>query len=215
LLAQPPTGAAQLAPALQEAIARSGLFYESHQAQWVEGRLPREALLREPQGRHSRAPPHGAGARAGLPAVASAEIAGKPAPAEMASAGVNPAVLPPDLQPLVQQQLDTAATQQILWRGEVWPGQVLDWEIEEEPRARQEGEAEEPAQWRTRLRLALPRLGDVAATLQLTPLGVSIALEVPQAAAAAMRDRRGELAGALSAAGVPLLGFAVGSHGTP
>ncbi|MBS3936823.1 MAG: hypothetical protein KGZ43_11685, partial [Sulfuritalea sp.] len=55
LLAQPPQaqGAAQLAQALGKAVAQSGLFYESHQAQWVGGRLPLAALLREPQGQHS------------------------------------------------------------------------------------------------------------------------------------------------------------------
>lgn len=45
LLAQAPQTGAELAPALGKAVAQSGLFYEAHQAQWVAGKLPLEALL--------------------------------------------------------------------------------------------------------------------------------------------------------------------------
>ena len=45
-----------LAQLLQQAIAESGLFYESHQACWLDGQHPKEALLREPHGLHSRLP---------------------------------------------------------------------------------------------------------------------------------------------------------------
>lgn len=48
--------AAQLAPALKEAIANSGMFYEAHQVQWVEGKKSFTELLREPQGQHFRQP---------------------------------------------------------------------------------------------------------------------------------------------------------------
>lgn len=50
LLANPPTSGAELAPALGRAVRQSGLFYESHQAQWIGGRLPVTQLLAEPQG---------------------------------------------------------------------------------------------------------------------------------------------------------------------
>ncbi|WP_051240767.1 flagellar hook-length control protein FliK [Tepidiphilus margaritifer] len=39
----------QLATALQGSLQRSGLFYESHLAQWAQGRYPLEALRAEPQ----------------------------------------------------------------------------------------------------------------------------------------------------------------------
>jgi hypothetical protein len=54
LLNTPPATAgavAQLAPLLRQALAQSGLFYESHQAQWLSGKVDAAALLREPQGR--------------------------------------------------------------------------------------------------------------------------------------------------------------------
>lgn len=49
LMASPLAGTAQLAQALQDAIGRSGLFYESHVAEWAEGKRSLSDLLREPQ----------------------------------------------------------------------------------------------------------------------------------------------------------------------
>ncbi|MCC2962014.1 flagellar hook-length control protein FliK [Massilia sp. IC2-278] len=40
---------AQLASQLQQAIAKSGLFYESHVAEWAEGKRPLSELMGEPQ----------------------------------------------------------------------------------------------------------------------------------------------------------------------
>jgi hypothetical protein len=53
LLSQPPINSSQLAPVLADAVKSSGLFYESHQAQWATGRLPLTQLLQEPQAQHS------------------------------------------------------------------------------------------------------------------------------------------------------------------
>lgn len=49
LMSSSATGTAPLAQALQEAIAQSGLFYESHVAQWAQGKRSLAELLREPQ----------------------------------------------------------------------------------------------------------------------------------------------------------------------
>lgn len=46
----PKTGA-DLAPVLKQALTQSGVFYEAHQARWVAGQLPTDALRQEPQGR--------------------------------------------------------------------------------------------------------------------------------------------------------------------
>ncbi len=57
LLAQPPQAqgaAVLLAPTLEKAVTQSGMFYESHQAQWVTGKLPLAQLLQEPQGQMSQ-----------------------------------------------------------------------------------------------------------------------------------------------------------------
>ncbi len=48
---------AQLASRLQATIGQSGLFYESHLAEWAEGTRPMSELLREPQSTRAPAPP--------------------------------------------------------------------------------------------------------------------------------------------------------------
>lgn len=50
-----PDQAATLAPVLKEALVKSGVFYEAHQARWVVGNLSTENLRQEPQGRLSPA----------------------------------------------------------------------------------------------------------------------------------------------------------------
>ena len=185
LLAQPPADARDLAPVLADAVGKSGLFYEAHQAQWVAGKLPVEALLQEPQGQHSAQ-------------ALSAQ------PANLAANAV-----PTDLKPLVQQQLDAVATQRLIWQGEVWPGQTMDWQIEREPEGHGQGtEAEQ--RWATTLRLTTPRLGQIQAALKLSDGGVRIALTAPSDATAAdLTAATPALEQALAAAGVPLLGMTV------
>lgn len=238
LLAQPPAGAAELAPALQKAVAQSGLFYESHQAQWVAGKLPTEQLLREPQGQRS-APatlaahglPGPAAETAARPATApvppptlmrtffGAEEAAAPTPAPAAAAAAATSTtaavngVPDELRPLVQQQLDAAATQRLVWHGEVWPQQTMDWEVVREDGGNRETGEEEATAWRTTLRLEMPRLGEVAASLRLTASGIHLTLTTPvDASADDLRAEAPRLAGALDAAGIPLLSFQV-RHG--
>lgn len=51
-----PDKAATLAPVLKDALVKSGVFYEAHQARWVAGNLTTENLKQEPQGRFSPPP---------------------------------------------------------------------------------------------------------------------------------------------------------------
>lgn len=166
----------ELVPLLKEALTRSGMFYESHQARWADGKLPTEALLQEPQGKLSPAAMQ-AHRQAGEEALAAAPKAGEGRPLQPPAStptpdstamGRSPAptVIPPDLTPLVQQQLDALATQNFVWQGQVWPGQNMEWAIEESP-GRDRGEEGSSEQWRTSLRLTLPNLGTISATLQL------------------------------------------------
>lgn len=204
VLPAPPQDAAELAPQLARAIAQSGLFYESHQAQWVSGRLPLEALRQEPQAQHSAS--RGAAAEA-----APAEPRGT-ATAQAAATASRGGIqsIPEPLMPLVHQQLDTLATHQLLWQGQVWPGQTMQWEIDE-PLQREGGGADgEQREWRTRLRLTLPRLGNVTAELALSPAGVALRLSAAEPATADdLRQGHGALAEALGRAGVPLTALRV------
>ncbi|KVE33335.1 flagellar hook-length control protein FliK [Burkholderia sp. TSV86] len=102
------------------------------------------------------------------------------------AAALNPATLP-----LVRQQLDLLATGQFRWIGDAWPGARLDWTIE--PDAEQRGrdraalgiEAADAGGWRTRLTLALPSLGTVAAELVLS--GECLAARLSASGASAVR----------------------------
>lgn len=49
-----PQNAGELVPILKDALSKSGMFYESHQAQWVDGKLSTTLLLQEPQGKFSK-----------------------------------------------------------------------------------------------------------------------------------------------------------------
>ncbi|MDR3482767.1 MAG: flagellar hook-length control protein FliK [Burkholderiaceae bacterium] len=49
LLAAPTTNPPKIAAVLQDSIELSGLFYESHVSQWVDGQRPLSDLLQEPQ----------------------------------------------------------------------------------------------------------------------------------------------------------------------
>lgn len=245
LLAQPPASAAELAPALQKAVAQSGLFYESHQAQWVAGKIPTEQLLHEPQGQRSApatlaahglppapaaeaasraaaAAPHAAQPAAAPPPTLIQTLFGReeaaPAPSVAATGTTAPAhaavnAVPEELRPLVQQQLDAAATQRLVWHGEVWPNQAMDWEVVREDGGGHEGGEGEATDWRTSLRLEMPRLGEVAASMRLTQAGIHLTLTTPlDASADDLRAAAPALAGALDAAGIRLLSFQV-RHG--
>lgn len=214
LLAAPPASGAPLVPLLRQALGQSGMFYESHQAQWVLNRLDTAALQREPQGQ-LRAGMQGT---AGGPAAASqastagtgAEraAAGMPAAAEEAAAP-RPTPIPERIVPLVHQQLDALATHLYVWHGQAWPGQDIEWIIED-PQDEGGGEAEAEQTWDTSLRLTLPRLGGVEARLHLTPAGVALRLRVDDEAARAALDAGGPaLAAALEAANLQLTGLVV------
>ena len=226
LLAQMPQGqnaAALLAPALGKAVTQSGVFYEAHQAQWVSGRLPLAQLLQEPQGlafdarrlrtgrrradRHDTHMPREATPTTSAAATAATTTA---ASTPQTSASQPAQSVPNELRPLVQQQLEAAASNRVFWHGEVWPRQTMEWEIEWDGEREADGSTEADARWRTALALTTPRLGRIDASLQLTAGGVRITLATPQdASAAALRAASLELAQALDAAGVPLRGFKV------
>lgn len=213
---QLPQGSTQLATALAQSVANSGMFYESHQAQWVAGKRPLQALFEEPQSAFGTARPAAESATGATtqPAQQTASTAAtlKADTAETAASATgtkaaettNPTSIPDELRPLVHQQLEAAATQRLIWHGEVWPGQTMDWEIQEEDPRKQDEEGE-PAGWNTSLRLSTPRLGKVEAQLRLSGDTLQINLSTPYGATAAdLRDGLPALSDALAAKGVLL-----------
>lgn len=160
----------ELAGQLQNALSQSGLFYESHQAQWVEGRRNVAQLMQEPQNQLS-APARTEISTGASPTQSSGTISASPLPSGHPQPLPN---IPDNLQPLVQQQLNALETRQVLWQGMVWPEQEMRWKVQEEPR--HTAARDQDAQWSSQVELNLPNLGTVAATLRLSGNSLSITL---------------------------------------
>lgn len=236
----PPAKGADLVPLLKQALSQSGMFYESHQSQWLGNQVSTQSLLAQPQGQLSpllqQAPQASAAevpthlANALVTANKLAEGAAKPTDvaAAVVSAGTEPSpanrsatmsaqLVAPDLLPLVQQQLEALASQTYVWNGQAWPGQTMRWEIVEENggQQRQDGEPEQ-APWQTRLTLTMPQLGEVRAALRISGGELTLSLSTLSNEAAIQLANGGDgLRNQMEAAGLKLSGFTVGRHGQP
>jgi hypothetical protein len=218
LLATPPNAegvtTSQLAQQLEKAIGQSGMFYEAHQAKWVAGQIPTSELLAEPQNQAAHTP-HSAEASAqgsrqqtllGWLGGEKAPIAENPTTNTPNTPATHPSAqhtLPEELRNIVQQQLDAAATQRMIWHGEVWPNQPMDWEIQRDEPERQAAGEDLKDNWTTRLALTTPRLGRVEATLELRRTGVHISILAPaDTSVEELRQSLPQLGNSLTAAGV-------------
>ena len=210
----------QLAPQLEKALTQSGMFYEAHQAKWIAGELPTEALLEEPQNQHLKESPTTAqllAAKENTPTSMLAQLFGGERSQETtanqqtaAASHLASQAVPDELRHLVQQQLDAAATQRMAWHGEVWPQQTMDWEIRRDAPERQNGQTAADDAWNTRLALTMPRLGRVEAVLELRPQGLHLAVNATNATSAAdLQQSLNALSNALEAAGIPPLSLRV------
>lgn len=183
-----PIDSKQLAVALRTALSNSGLFYESHQAQWVRGERSTAQLLIEPQNQLDRD-------------TQSLDKLG----AQLAQQGKADAGLPiaKELVSLVQQQLHTLETHQLTWTGSVWPGQQMQWEIQGQPE--QDISLPDERQWSTEMELALPKLGDVHARLVFSQGEVTLTLQAADANSVTLLSRHlSGLGMTLAEAGIPL-----------
>lgn len=235
-IASAPPGTAQdLLPLLKQALSQSGMFYESHQAEWVDGRMTKAELLQEPQGKLP--PTHPARGPLATDNTAAQEPQSKVLPgqagtvsrppvestpaADLSNLRINTAAQPAQVtqltqlvateaMPLVQQQLEALATQNFSWHGQVWPGQEMRWEIEEDAARREQGNDEASGNWQTRLRLSLPNLGEVEARIRLQGNQISLILaadnsgtqELLRTSTEALRSQLDEAGLALASVGV-------------
>jgi hypothetical protein len=183
----------ELARALHQALADSGLFYESHLARWVARDYPASALEREPQAKWPV-----------VATVAGDDAVPTPVLATLTEASAQ----------VLTRQLDALDTRALVWVGEVWPGQRASVAFEEEREAVQDGEAEGeragPGSWRTRIALDLPSLGRVEATLSLRGEALDLRLEAPRGETRArLAEAREALATTLDGTRLALRQFAV------
>lgn len=130
-----------------------------------------------------------------------------PAPGQAAARVAEP------LMPMVHQQLEVLASQQMSWAGQLWQGAAMHWEITHPDRDGQGNQADDddPAHaWRSTLRLQLPQMGEVNARLTLGAKGLSLEIAGSDAdSVARMRAASDALVQALQAGGVEVLSLQV------
>ncbi|HEU4844812.1 MAG TPA: flagellar hook-length control protein FliK, partial [Burkholderiaceae bacterium] len=184
----------QLAQRLQATLSHSGLFYESHVADWVKGERSLSELMQEPQMQRQQQASADSGARA------------------LASG--------PDLSAalMINQQLHAHEQARVQWQGEAWPGQPMQWEVRREQRDgggqhAPEGQDGQPEQvWRSGVRFRFPLLGQVAATVTLVGDQVQVQVQTDSdQSAVTLRAYAGQLEQAMAAAGAPLSSLTIGA----
>lgn len=102
-VAPDPAGSPPSAQALHQAVAESGVFYESHLQQWCEGKRPLEAVKREPPARE--------------PGIEAGEMARVPSDTRLA---------------VVREQLQALDFGKLCWQGQAWPHQEIELAISED-----------------------------------------------------------------------------------
>lgn len=198
-----PPDSAKLREGLQRALGDSGLFYESHVAEWASGKRPLQDLQREPQMQRHAALQGGQHS----PLEAAAKLAAGP---DLAAAQ------------MINQQLHTQEQGKVLWQGEAWPGQPMQWLVEREQqrdgggqdgrRDGRDGDAE--TVWRSGVRFRFPLLGKVGANVTLVGDQVHIAIQSDsEGSADTLRAWASTLQQALDAAGAPLASLAIKAEG--
>ncbi len=120
---------------------------------------------------------------------------------------VKPAGITPDNSQTIHLQLNALEQNRYAWQGELWPGQRMEWEIEEEQnKGGQNNQADaDLASWNSTVRFELPNLGRVSATIHLSGGHVQMRVAAASADTAGKLRAHGKaLAQALGDAGSPL-----------
>ena len=186
LLAQAPADPARLAAQLKDAIGASGLFYESHLAEWSAGKRTLTELQREPQMQR--------------------ELPTQREPQMQRGLTTDTSTADPAATRLINLQLACQEQGRIAWQGQLLPGQDLAWQIS---RDRQGSGAHAGAEnpdppWRSALRLRFAALGEIGATVVLAGDQLHIALQAGSSdIGSVLRARSDELRRALEACGNP------------
>jgi hypothetical protein len=209
LLAEPTTDASLLGRMLQQGLRESGLFYESHLARWFGGDYPLEEILREPQGRLS-------------PRLAQAEEQAGTPDDELVRAGIrtgstegmealfkkvgtsmaHEGIADQRTLPMVSEQLSALQSGQLLFRGDLFPGQRLEWTVAEREAGRNRSGGRERS-WETSVTITLPLLGEVTALLTLDGTRVAVKVRAENGATVPILEAgRARLAEQLEGAGL-------------
>lgn len=185
IAAAPTADTQKIADGLQHAIDKSGMFYESHLAEWAGGERPLAELKGEPQMATGRQAMEAV--RQGVPA--------DPATAQ-----------------LISQQLATQEQGRVSWQGQLWPGQAMQWDITRDgpDGGGHGGDRETTAPWRSQLTLRFAALGEMKANIVMSGDQVHIRLQAgTDASGQLLRTHAARLQEALAAAGTPAATLAI------
>ncbi|SNS61671.1 hook-length control protein FliK [Noviherbaspirillum humi] len=196
-----PANVGKVAEALHHAVESSGAFYESHVAEWVQGRRPLEAIKQEPQARFTQdapvpdvpeAAPDSAGAASATPAEVDARLVVRQEPSMH---------ITPEAASMVGIQLHALEQRELQWQGQLWPGQELQWTVREESGGHGSAGSGEAA-WSSSVRFELPSLGVVSASIHVQGSHARVSLKAHgEAAATALQANGSRLAASLEASG--------------
>lgn len=177
---------AKLAEHLKQGVTQSGLFYESHVQDWMDGRKPLDDVRSEPQNKLG-------------------QLLADPAPSTS-----RPAVQ--ELGNLVQRQLDTLENRQVVLQGMAWPGQPVQVQIqpdETEADGSHSGSDALPA-WSTQLSLNLPSLGGMNARIRLVGQTVQVSFVAEESQAGRLIETNmARLQSGMESAGLTLASLVV------
>lgn len=224
LLTEAPRDPALLGQMLQQGLRESGLFYESHLARWFGNDYPLKELLREPQGQLSQ-PGKQIAHQQPSPLLQTEELARatlRTGSLEVMEAMVrrvggsqhHESSVDQRLLPVVHEQLTALQNGQVVFRGDLLPGQPMEWSVRERE-ARRNKEGKQERSWDTALQIILPKLGGITAKIRLD--GTQVAVEIrtdEESASQVLGAGRGKLAEQLEAAGLQPGEIGV-KHGAP
>jgi len=204
IVPSPDVNTATLAQSLQNKIEYSGLFYESHLNQWVNGSRSVEALMQEPQAQANAAQNfNNQKTDSSLIDMMRALEAAQPTNTLSTDSTTQIATLNNETARIISLQLGALEQRRVAWQGELWPGQPFEWEVTEE--TPKQGTAEQMQSWRSTVRFEMPTLGLITASIHLVNGHVQMQIQTrTEAAASALRANGGKLSSALEAAGSPL-----------
>jgi hypothetical protein len=183
VLGGPSADPAAIAAGLQQSVGKSGLFYESHVAEWAQGTRPLAELAAEPQQQAAR-------------------NADKPALTDPATAQFI------NLQLATHEQARIAWQGQ-LWPGQELRWEIARDAPERDQAGREAGDGDGAGSWQSSLKLRLGKLGEVAAKVVLSGGQLHIRLDAPESARELLEAGSARLAEALDAAGTPLTTLAI------
>lgn len=180
----------RLALALREAVDRSGLFYERHQAQWVNGQRSEASLRQEPQ--------------AGWSAASTMATAGGELSARLAGMGLSGQALE-----MVRQQVEVFQQQTLLVRTDLAPGIAMEWRTRVDEDAPERSTEDLERRWETVLSSAFGSLDRVEARLTLQGDRLGVVVRARPDVLDRLREAAPALTDAMAAAGLQVrrMGF--------